>query len=208
MHLSIVQGSCLTEKSRKAKPLVVDLYNLIKSRRTIHLYKQELVSKDILEQALELALYAPNHKLSFPWIFIEVGKSAREKLADLSVHLKCEASGEAASTTILQAARRKFLEPAYLILVGIKKSNDMERQKEDYATLACSLQNIALFLWDKGIGTKWSTGKVTTSPLAYELAGIKASEYELCGFLWVGVPAKIPDTPERPPVSQFFKQID
>ena len=43
--------------------------NSIRSRRTVKLFKNEEVSRDIIIKAIEVARWAPNHHLTEPWNF-------------------------------------------------------------------------------------------------------------------------------------------
>lgn len=180
----------------------MDVETLIKTRRTIHMYKSEKVPDEVVHKAIELALMAPNHRLTFPWRFYRVGLNLKTKIANLQVELKAKKSPMSEVAQI--ALRKKYLDGGDMLIVAIKKNPDPEINKEDYATLACSLQNMALYLWDKGYGTKWSTGKVTEHDMIYSELGIKREDFDLCGFFWMGVPADIPRAPERPPVEEFL----
>ncbi len=184
----------------------MDIEKLIKTRRTIHSYKSDKVPDEVLHTAIELAVMAPNHRLTFPWRFYRVGLNLKSKIADLQVETK---NKKAPLSEIAQnAVRKKYLEGGELLIVGIKKNNDPEILKEDYAALACALQNMALYLWDKGYGTKWSTGKVLTHDLLFSSLEISRDKIELCGFFWIGVPADIPHEPKRPPVEEFLFNVD
>lgn len=184
----------------------MDIEKIIKTRRTVHTYKSEKIPDAILHTAIELAVMAPNHRLTFPWRFYRVGLNLKTKLADLQVEIKNKKTP--LSEIAQNAVRRKFFEGAELLIVAIKKNDDPEVLKEDYAALSCALQNMALYLWDKGYGTKWSTGKVTTHDSIYSSLGVSREEIELCGFFWIGVPADIPAEPKRPPLSEFLFSVD
>jgi nitroreductase len=165
----------------------VNILDLIFSRRTVHLYTPERVSKEIIEKAVRAGIHAPNHKLTWPWKFYLLGTKARAKMAELNP---------------------KFASGGEMMLVGIKKSADPAQEKEDYASLAAALQNMALYLWSEGYGTKWSTGKATRADEAYQVIGQTRDQFEICGIFWIGKAAIMPSKPERPDVSQFFITLD
>ena len=52
----------------------------IKERRTVRAFKEELVSKELIAELLELSAWAPNHKLREPWRFIVFFDEGREVL--------------------------------------------------------------------------------------------------------------------------------
>jgi nitroreductase len=185
----------------------MDLSEIIKTRRTIHNYKTDLVDQKIINEAIHLGLFAPNHKKTFPWHFFSAGPESREKLARLAIELKAQKSGEEISDVQVQAMIKKYTEPSHLLLVAIKRAHEPIQQKEDYASLACAIQNMSLFLWEHNIGAKWSTGGPTMSKKTYELLNISSEQYELCGFLWVGYPLNIPALTERPAVKDIFHPL-
>ncbi|MEN9581897.1 MAG: hypothetical protein RJA70_4906, partial [Pseudomonadota bacterium] len=66
----------------------MDVLEALLSRRTIHDYLPEPVAPSILRRALEAALAAPNHRMTEPWRFVQVGPEMRRRLADIAVGLK------------------------------------------------------------------------------------------------------------------------
>lgn len=179
---------------------------LIRDRRTIHDYKKIKVDWDIVKKSLDLSLWSLNHKLTFPWVYIRTGANARGKIADLMVEIKEENKGRL-SDVMRESIRSKALNSSELIILGQKRSNSEFQQKEDYATLACSIQIASLYLWDKGIGSKWSTGGFTQSNKLFEILNIKESEVEVIGALYVGIAERTPKTPERPPLKEFLIEV-
>lgn len=183
----------------------MDVMELIRTRRTVHKFLPDKVDETLVKTALELSLWAPNHKLSFPWVYSWLGVETRAKLADLCVQLKT-GDGPPLSDMKAQAARDNVLGPAHVISVGIKRSADPLRQHEDYAALAAGLQNSALYLWSQGVATKWSTGGWTRHARTYELLQLAQNEVALEGCLLIGKAQNLPATPERPELSGFLRR--
>lgn len=165
---------------------------LLLARRTVHSYTNEVLPPEILERAITCAIHAPNHRLTFPWRFYHVGPVARAALAELQES---------------EFKKKKFLSGGELLVVGIQRCGRPEVEEEDYASLAAGLQNMALYLWSVGYGTKWSTGAVTRHPRVSEIVGVSSAEVRLCGFFWIGRPEVVPDKPERPALSQFLVHL-
>lgn len=181
------------------------LDELIRTRRTVHAYTTEKVNEAWVREALNLAVWAPNHKLTFPWRFVIVGSQARAAIGEISANIKAKKKG--LSDIERQAVVKQFTQPSHLIIVSMKLHQDTEMQWEDYAAVAAGLQNAALYLWEKGVGTKWTTGGATKDSKTYELAGIEPQQERIVGFLWVGFAAKAPPVPERPSPDQFIREI-
>jgi nitroreductase len=176
----------------------------ILSRRTVHSYEPSCLAEAELIEILEAGHFAPNHRLTWPWRFTIMGPEAREELARLAVDVKLKKG--ALSPKQREGIRDKMLTPAALVVVSQVRSDDDFQSKEDYAAVACALQNIALLCQSRGLGSKWSTGAITRSPELYELARIDFEKEESVGFLWVGEPKVMPKV-KRPLFSQVFKTV-
>ncbi len=195
---------------------------LVLTRRTVHNYQPDPVPEPLVEEALSLSLWAPNHKLSFPWVYTWIQPKSRERLADLAVELK-STKGDLGDAK-RKAVRDNVLNPAHLISLGIRRtvtgrgtgtllsSNasgtfDVHREHEDFATLACSVQIISLHLWQNGVATKWSTGAWSMHENTYSVLGLNPDEISLQGVLMIGRgQGSAPPTPERPALSQFLRK--
>lgn len=185
----------------------MNIEKVIKERRTIHEYKSQKVPDETVEKALELALWAPNHKMTNPWKFVWMGPVAREAMAELSVFLKKQKDPNM-SELLQTKLKQKFLEPSHLIAILQKRSTDAHRTKEDYATVSCGIQNATLFLWDQGIGTKWTTGAVTSHEQTYKALNVNAENDEIVGFLWIGYSGHVPEAPKRPSLKESLVKVD
>lgn len=171
------------------------LQELLLSRRTIHDYRPDPLPPGVLDAALEAALRAPNHKLTNPWRFTLLGPEAREALTSLAIHIKTD--GAMAPPAKVEKIRLRFSNPPAILVVSQVVSQDAHRAHEDYAAVACAIQNIQLSLWAHGVGSKWSSGDITTHPDTYALARVSPPE-RIVGFVWIGLPDEIPDPPRLP----------
>lgn len=176
----------------------MEISSLIRSRRTIHDFDSRTVAPDILREALELAAWAPNHRLTLPWAFFEFSAEQKARIADMALEMKAKKNPDLVSNeTRRQAERQKFLAVPHLIWILQQRSENPVEQKEDYASVSCGIQNASLFLWDKGIGTKWTSGAVTMERRLFDLTQVDEQTYEACGFLWIGFPLRVPPAADR-----------
>lgn len=176
-----------------------DIQNLILNRRTVHDYKSEKVPKDIVDEALKLSVWAMNHKLTSPWRWGVLGPEVRSRVANLAVEIKEKKEQQKLSEGQVKSTLSKFTSPSDLLVVGQVRAADAFRQREDFAAVACALQNMSLFLWSKSVGTKWSTGEITRHPKIYEWVGWNPESIEIVGFFWIGFALKEGPIPPRPP---------
>jgi nitroreductase len=162
----------------------MNVQELILTRRTIHDYQPGPVPEGAVERAVTAAMAAPNHRMTEPWRFVRVGPEGRRSLVDISAELKggAAALGEPA----LEKLRAKMLNPGELLVVCRVRHDDPDISQEDYAAIACAVQNAMLAFWSEGVGSKWSTGAVTTDERTYRTLGVDPQQEEIIGFLWAG----------------------
>jgi nitroreductase len=179
------------------------VHEALLTRRTIHRYASEPVPEAVIQRALLAAHHAPCHKLTWPWRFTLVGPTARAALAEIAVALK-ERSGPLPPAQ-RESVRDKILTPPVLIVASQVVDDDPMRAREDYAAVACALQNLQLSAHADGYGAKWSTGAVTTDEATHEVLGITAPE-RIVGFVWLGRAAQIPEI-RRPPLHELVRRV-
>jgi nitroreductase len=167
----------------------MNLLQLILDRRTIHDYAPGPLPSGALERAVAAAMAAPNHRMTEPWRFVRVGPEARRALVAISAELK---GGSAPlSESALEKLEAKMLNPAELLVVCQVLHEKPDVVREDYAAIACAVQNAMLSFWSEGLGSKWSTGAVTTDDRTYRALGVDRSKETIIGFLWAGQAASL-----------------
>lgn len=183
----------------------MNLRDLIANRRTVHNFTSERVDDGLVVEALRLSLWAPNHRLTFPWVYRELGPEVRGRLAELAVDLK-RAKGPVSEVTA-KAIYDSVVTPSHVISLGVARSTEASKQHEDYATLACSVQIASLFLWEHGIATKWTTSGWSRHARAYGLIGVDPAAVVLEGALIIGRAQIVPEASERPALEKVFQRL-
>lgn len=183
----------------------MNISEVMLSRRTVHQFNHEKVPQELIKRAFELAIWAPNHRLTFPWRFVDLGAEARAGIGELSAQMKRAKQG--ISETEAKALAAGFLRASNLVAVAQVKNTDPAIAKEDYASVAMAIQNIHLFLWSEGVGLKWTTGAVTRHQETYRLAHINPELEEIVGFLWIGYFDKAPPIPRRPELKDIWRSV-
>ena len=179
-----------------------DFASVLRGRRSIDLFVPDAVGVDKLMAAIELARWAPNHRLTEPWRFYVIGPKTMSAVVNLAVELEVAAKGERAGPV-----RRARLEaiPGTFVLTSLR-SEDALTDRENYAACCCAAQNLMLYLWRQGIGVKWTTGAMTRQQRFYELLGIDAGKESVVGFFWYGMPKVVP-TQKRRPVEEIVTEL-
>ena len=164
-------------------------------RRTIELFLHTPVPETLVRDAVEVATWAPNHHVTEPWRFYLLGKGSiaacLELVRDITAAKKGTEAGEF-------KARRWSEKPGWLV-VTCATSDDELRQREDYAACAAAIQNLMLFLWKAGIGTKWTTGDITRDPRFFDILGADPGTEFVAGLIWYGYPKLTPTQSRKSP---------
>lgn len=175
----------------------------IRSRRTVKLFLQQPVSRQLVLDAIEVARWAPNHHLTEPWHFYLLGDEAIQKSVELTRIVITERKGPDLGDF---KAKSAAAQPGWLV-VTCRRSADEFTQQEDYASVCCAIQNLSLYLSEAGLASKWSTGPITRDPRFYQLLGIDNEAELIVGLIWYGYP-KITPTQSRKPVSEIVSELD
>ncbi len=179
--------------------VIMELSAALLGRRTIKDFKMDPVPTDSLDRALTAGLWAQNHKLTQPWRFTVLGPETHRRLA--------EAFAEAQPPSARADAQGKILSKPLHVAVSQRLGGDEAQQREDYAAVACAIQNIQLAAWDEGLGMQWSSGKIIRLPAVYELLGIDSQAEEIVGLLFFGYPARVPAAPQRKPLAEVSRRL-
>ena len=169
-------------------PALREFGEVLTGRRTINLYLQTRVPRQLVRDAVEAATWAPNHHVTEPWRFYVLGPETVGKCLDLVRDIVTEKKDEKAAE--FKAA--SWAEKPGWLLVTCRKNGDELRQREDYAACAAAVQNFMLYLWKAGVGTKWTTGDITRDPRFFDIVGVDPVKEYVVGLVWYGYPKITP----------------
>lgn len=175
---------------------------LLRGRRTIHSFTAEVPPVELIQEAIGLARWAPNHHHTEPWHFYLLGPEAISTIVNLNARLVAEQKGAEAG----EAKRQRWSTVPGWLVVTCDRSDDPVRQEEDYAACCCAMQNFSLALWAHGIGVKWTTGAVTRHHELFELLGANPDEERSVGIFWYGYPVETPSQ-KRMSVEEILRKI-
>jgi len=158
------------------------------------------VDETLLRELLELATWAPNHRLNSPWRFrvltaAGISSVLKEILSKLSSEEK-----EAFKGPLERVAKA-----GAVIYVTSLKDPQPVVDEENFAAVCCAVQNILLESTARGLCSFWSTGKFFKHPLMGQILKVNETE-RFVGAIWLGYGDQ-PEAPARKPASDFTTWI-
>ena len=128
---------------------------LVLTRRTnLVVDKDRPLDPGVLEKLCELAMWAPNHKLTFPWVFTAVTGDARARLSNVAADAMAR---EGDTPAKVDRARTKFQRAPVVLVVGAEVGESQLRTEENRDAVAAGIQNILLGATTLGLASYWSS---------------------------------------------------
>ena len=175
----------------------------IRGRRTVKLFLQTPVDRQVIFDAIEVARWAPNHHVTEPWHFYVLGDEAMKANVELIRKITAEKKDARKAEFKAKAATEI---PGWLV-VTCRKSDDEIVQREDYASCCCAMQNLMLYLSEAGVGSKWATGAIVEDKRFFDMLGIDREREFIVGVLRYGY-SKITPTQARKEIDDIVTELD
>lgn len=174
----------------------MDITEAIESRRSIGVVKKDAVPREKVEQILESAIHAPNHKITEPWrfhVFAGKGRGEFAKARAETAHLMAEAEGEDEDLIAgrISRERKKAFRSPVVIAVISKAGRDEVETLENYGACCAAVQNMQLTAHSLGLAAMWRTGPVAYHEHMRRFFGLEDGD-GITAYLYVGYP----DAPE------------
>jgi nitroreductase len=186
----------------------VEVENAIRTRRTIKAFDAQPVERDVLEELLELARWAPNHHLTNPWRFRVVGPQALAALKAAAAELARETAPDGADLEELaRVAAAKLDRAPTLVVVSAKHSADPVQDEEDAHATACAAYNVLLGAHARGLAGYWRTPAVLRTDGGAAAVGLPGDE-RFVGMLYLGRARQSAEPPARAAVAEYATFLD
>ncbi|UOQ45872.1 nitroreductase [Halobacillus salinarum] len=185
----------------------------IKNRRSIHDFKSEKVSEEMLTEIFSTASWAPNHRMKEPWnirIFQEDGK---KDYADLVIESYERAGFFAAyndgkKQKMIEGIRNFLVSIPHHALIFMEREQDPHKFEEDYAAVCAFIQNAQLGAWEMGVGMLWTTSPYLNDEWFAEGLGIDFNRYKPVAVLQMGFPNQVPAAKKRSSITEKMKFVN
>lgn len=171
---------------------------IIRNRRSVFpsRYTDKPIERAIIEEILENANCAPNHRNTEPWRFKVFQDDALQKLSDyLGDTYEATTPKEKFSEMKLKKIRKKPLQSQCIIAICMQRDPKASVPEwEEIAAVSCAVQNMWLTCSAYDIGSYWSSPASIIN--AREFLGLKEGERCL-GLFYMGYAKDVPTNSTR-----------
>lgn len=155
---------------------------IIRERRSIfpNTYVDKVIPKNIIEEVLENANWAPNHRKTEPWRFkVFISEEAKQELAEyLAEWYKKNTPTENYKQKKYEKTLKKPMQSACVIAICMQRDpNESVPEWEEIAAVACAVQNMWLTCTAHNIGAYWSSPQSMIKQTPKKLLQLKEGEY-------------------------------
>lgn len=172
-----------------------DPLRFLRERRSMTKASDEPVPRELVEQIIEAATWAPNHRRTEPWRFVVLEREARLRLGGVMAQAlldRLARQGVVAGTEQLDKERVKPLRAPVIIAVAAVPSPDPKViEIEEIAATAGAVQNMLLAAQALGLRAMWRTGDAAYDATVKLHLGLPESSH-LVAFVYLGYPEIIP----------------
>lgn len=196
----------MTAQTHSISDEVADaVMEVIRTRRTIREFSDQPVPREMVDQIVEAATWAPNHRHTEPWRFIVLEKDgeARRKVADAiyewTWNYVKNPNPERRERSSADARDEVLLTPVLMMVYSIPGTNE-EITEENFSATCCAAQNMQLMAHAIGLAVGWSTGRLCKAEEVHKVLGVDP-DWACIGSFYIGFPVSIPEA-ERAPVSE------
>ena len=191
----------------------------IKARRSIAKFRSEPLPRDLLEQMLDAAVWAPNPRLTEPWRFYVLTGEGKRRFAEIRRRSRAATFADPHAPEAAKALDRLYHDTLGIlarrglaVVTGIALAGggcvmavrggregpaDEVQREEDIAATFMAAQNLMLAGVELGAGTYLRTGPIIHDP---ELRGLLNLEDDrrILAVIYAGYPSDIPQKRRTP----------
>lgn len=176
----------------------MEVTQAIRSRQSINRVRPDPVPRELIQQVLESAIHAPNHRLTEPWrfhVFTGRGRGEFARARAETARLLAVEEGEEPDLIegrVSRERKKAFRAPVVIVVISEAGRDEVETL-ENYAACCAAVQNMQLTAHALGLGTIWRTGPVAYHEHMRGFFGLDEGD-TIVAYLYLGYP----DMGERP----------
>lgn len=185
----------------------MNVFDAIRQRRSVKRFADRPVARAQLQQLLDAAVLAPNHRLTQPWRFLVLGPESRRAYGQVLGRRKgAKVEDPAVGETIAHKIEEEYAALPALIGVAMRLDEKPADREEDYAATFMAVENLCLEALELGLGTHVKTGAVLEDARVREALQLPPDE-RLVAIVQVGIPAEQPTAKPRTGAAELTRWL-
>lgn len=188
-----------------------EVTGVIRDRRTVYpeQFTERIVHRELIEQMLINATWAPTHGKTQPWRFkVYIGEGRTQLVETLSELYTAHTPEENYSENKLQRLLDRVRKTSAIVSVAMARTEDTRIPEiEEVEAVACATQNILLTATAYGLGAFWSSPKFFYEKGASGRFGYKETD-KMLGLVYLGYPSSEWPKSHRKPLEYVAEWID
>jgi nitroreductase len=168
---------------------VSEVDRIIRLRRTVKpvFMNGEQIPDEVIGELLELADWAPTHAYTEPWYFVvHAGGGVQKFCKDHAELYKQYTPGARFTTAAYEKLENMGKTASHVIALCMKRGDNPKiTEQEEYAAVACAVQNMLLGAAARNLAAYWGSGGMTYTGAMRDYLGLGEEDHVL-GFLYLG----------------------
>lgn len=174
------------------------LENLIKTRVSQKTYTDQSVDQTLVEELLDISVFAPNHKMREPWRFIAIEGEQKELFKSRYLEQLPRDFAEEVGKKL-----DKMFQAPLIIAFVMPLTQDYDDEIEDLQANAMLIQNFMLLANEKGLSTHVKTPHFIKTDLFKSIIKLEPREI-VSAIVMVGYADKNNTAKRRTPVKELL----
>ncbi len=187
-----------------------EIHGVIRERRTIYpeQYSERVVQKEIVQEILTNATWAPTHGKTQPWRFKVYSGAGRLKLIETIRELyTAHTPEEEFNKHKLERLQSRVEKSSVVIALSmLRTENTKIPELEEVEAVACAAQNILLTATAYGLGSYWSSPGFLYRNGAALKFGLEEN-HKMLGLIYLGYPSEPWPKSHRKPVEYVTEWV-
>jgi len=172
----------------------------IRGRRSIPKMKKDPVPRELIDELLDAAVWAPNHRLTEPWQFFLLEGESKRRFAALRRDFRRTQLPNPDAPEVQAALEKVYqstVDTPVILVVTSHLADDPETREEDVWATYGAAYAFMLGAWSRGVGTYFRTGAFRDYPPLRELLGLR-HDRRIIGVIYAGYPEEVPPRRRTP----------
>jgi nitroreductase len=159
---------------------------------------------EVLNQAFQAALRAPDHRLLRPWRYLVIEGEARQQLGELFLQAGLQDNPALSEVEQQRLLKMPLRAPMIVVAITVLKEDPKVPNVEQILSTGAAVQNLLLAIHAQGFASMWRTGWVTTHAHIVAALGLATNE-SIAGFIYVGTAVNAARAPTLLAVTDFVQ---